>query len=210
MFNAPQIPVRRPPTQAASGRSYKRFLILVLAAPLLSLPSCAQTWEKLDKKDAFTGNSYIQYSLTGKFLTPPRDGAVDAPRIVLECLPGEKKFSGKWYSAGQFIKGYIAVGAILNDTTNGVAVSYRRDDGKPQSAFWSISTDRNGLFPSGFQLNNILYGHDLIHKVNTTPPVKKLVLMADEYLGVGIVMQFDMTGIDDIAGGCGLAIYEKR
>jgi hypothetical protein len=34
--------------------------------------------------------------------------------------------------------------------------------------------------------------------------------MVDEYLGVGIVMQFDLTGINDIASGCGLAIYEKR
>jgi hypothetical protein len=33
--------------------------------------------------------------------------------------------------------------------------------------------------------------------------------MADEYIGTGIVMQFDLAGIDEIASGCGLAIYEK-
>jgi hypothetical protein len=170
----------------------------------------AQGWEKLGKTDAFTGNSYVQYSLPGNFLTPPHNGSLNAPSIVLECAPGEKKYIGKWYSAGQFIKGYVSVGAILNNAPNGVAVLYRRDDGKAQSAYWAASTDGKGLFPSGIQLNNILYGHDLVHKVSTTLPVKKLVLMADEYLGVGIVMQFDLTGIDDIASGCGLAIYEKK
>jgi len=28
--------------------------------------------------------------------------------------------------------------------------------------------------------------------------------------GRGVVMQFDLTGIDEIASGCGLAVYEKK
>ena len=41
---------------------------LLLAFALLAPPLCAQGWNKTDKTDAFTGNSYVQYALTGRFL----------------------------------------------------------------------------------------------------------------------------------------------
>ena len=60
------------------------------------------------------------------------------------------------------------------------------------------------------QADEAFYGHFMPHKMGTTTPVTKLVLVADEYLGAGIVIQFDLTGIDEIASACGLAIYEKK
>lgn len=184
---------------------------LLLALVLLaSPPLCAQGWDKAEKTDAFTGNSYVQFAVTGRFLTPPRDGGANPPRMILQCYPHEKKYAGKWYSAGQFIKAFVDVGAVLNHSAGEIPVMYRRDDGKAQSESWGISTDGTALFLSAMQADEAFYGHFLPHKAGTTPPVKKLVLMADEYLGTGIVMQFDITGIDEIASGCGLVIYEKK
>ncbi len=51
------------------------------------------------------------------------------------------------------------------------------------------------------QADEAFDGHFMPHKAGTTPPVAKLVLMADEYLGAGVVVQFDLAGIDDIAAG---------
>jgi hypothetical protein len=104
--------------------------VFAAVACLLPTSGSAQNWVKQDRTDAFTGKNYVQYSLTGKFLTPPQHGENDAPRIVLQCVPGERKYAGKWYAAGGFIKAWIDVGAVLNNTPNGVAVLYRRDDGK--------------------------------------------------------------------------------
>ena len=183
---------------------------LVLAFALLVPSLCAQGWNKTDKTDAFTGNNYVQYALTGRFLTPPRDGGATPPTVILQCSPHEKKYTGKWYSAGEFIKAYVNVGAVLNHSAGEIPVLYRRDDGKPQSESWAISTDGTSLFLSALQVDEAFYGHFMPHKAGTTTPVSKLVLMSDEYLGTGIVMQFDLDGIDEIASGCGLAIYEKK
>jgi hypothetical protein len=187
--------------------------ILAVAACLLTPSAFAQNWTKQEKTDAFSGTKFIQYTLPGKFLTPPQHGTLSAPALILQCVPGEAKYSKGWYSAGKLIKGWIDVGASINSTIDGVPVMYRRDDGKAQSELWSKSTDLVALFPSGLELNHILFAHDLIHKVNTTPPVHKLVLMTDEFMGTGIVMQFDLTdleGSDSIASQCGLAIYPKK
>ncbi len=81
--------------------------LLALALAVLAPSLCAQGWVKAEKTDAFTGNSYIQYTLTGRFLTPPREGAQTQPRMILQCFPGEKKYAGKWYLAGRFIKAYV-------------------------------------------------------------------------------------------------------
>lgn len=184
--------------------------LLALALAVLAPSLCAQGWVKAEKTDAFTGNSYIQYTLTGRFLTPPREGAQTQPRMILQCFPGEKKYAGKWYLAGRFIKAYVETGAVLNHAQGEIPVLYRRDDGKAQSDSWGISTDGTALFLSVMQADEAFYGHFMPHKAGTTPPVVKLVLMADEYLGAGVVVQFDLAGIDDIASGCGLAMYEKK
>ncbi|MGA9062650.1 MAG: hypothetical protein WB341_13400 [Terracidiphilus sp.] len=99
---------------------------------------------------------------------------------------------------------------MLNHSAGEIPVMHRRDDGKAQSDSWGISTDGTALFFSVMQADEAFYGHFMPHKANTTPPVAKLVLMADEYLGAGIVVQFDLTGIDEIGSGCGVAIYEKK
>lgn len=190
-----------------------KVLTAVVAVCLFTSSALCQSWTKQEKTDAFSGTKYVQYTLAGRFLTPPQHGTLTAPALVLQCVPGEAKYTKGWYSAGKLIKAWIDVGASINSTADGVPVMYRRDDGKAQSELWSKSTDLVALFPSGFGLNHILFAHDLIHKVNTTPPVHKLVLMTDEYMGTGIVMQFDLTdleGPESIASQCGLAIYPKK
>lgn len=201
---------KRSASDVESMAGMKRFAICTGVLLSFALqPLFGQGWTKTDKTDAFSGNSYVQYRLTGKFLTPPRDGGVTSPTLILQCSPHEKKYNGKWYFDGQFIKAFINVGAVLNHSAGQIPVMYRRDDGKAQSEQWGISTDGTALFISEMEADEAFYGHFLPHKVGTSPPVTKLVLMADEYLGTGIVMQFDLTGVDEVGSACGLAIHQK-
>lgn len=182
---------------------------LVALVLMVATYASAQEWQKTDKVDAFTGNRFTQYVLVGKFLTPPNQPAIPAPSMVLQCAPGEHRYAGKWYTRASFIKGYFNVGAVLNNTPNGIPVLYRLDDGKPKPASWSVSTDGTGLFPEDVELNTVMFNHFMPHKENSSAPVKKLVLMADEYLGTGIVMEFDLSQAEGVASACGLTIYQK-
>ena len=204
-------------------KGFAGFLLLTLTASAIAAgQSSSSNWVKQEKKDAFTGTSYVQFMLPGKFLTPPQHGTLAAPALVLQCVPGETKVHKGWYSAGKLSSAWIDVGASFNGTANGVPVEYRRDDDRPDSSVWVESTDLVGLFPppslngrpaGSNELDYMLFGNAGMHKVNTTPPVRKLVLMANEYLGAAIVMEFDLTdldGADGIASQCGLAMYPKN
>ena len=169
----------------------------------------AQSWQKSEKVDTFSSQPYVEYTLTGKFLTPPRETGIDAPVIVMDCMPGEKRYAGKWYFRGANLNIHISTGAVVDSKADGVGVWFRRDEGKSQFAVWSNSKDGTALFPTGPYLNQIIYGHDLVHKEGTTPPVKKLVLMVDEYLAARIVMEFDLPDSQEVYDACGLTIHQK-
>jgi hypothetical protein len=186
-----------------------RVWLILVGILLTGVGVDAQEWQKTENVDAFTGNSFTQYVLTGKFLTPPKVPGVSAPTITLQCVPGERRYAGKWYSRARFIKGYFTVGAVLNNTPGGVVVLYRLDDGKAKSALWPVSTDGAGLFPPDIELNTVMFNHFMPHKENSSPPVKKLVLMADEYLGVGVVMEFDFSQAEPVTASCGLTLFQK-
>jgi hypothetical protein len=46
------------------------------------------------------------------------------------------------------------------------------------------------------------------HKENTSPPVRKVIIGFDEYLGGEVVMQFEMPDPTEIADACGV-IWHK-
>lgn len=181
----------------------------------------AASWQQSDQKDALRGTSYVKFVLNGRFLTPPHNGGVStlAPTLIVSCLPGKhmRVFNGR------FLNGYVSVGAILNSQISehdgiltgksfpeGIPVEYRLDDGKIQQENWSPSTDRTAAFFGESTLNNLLYGHVVPHKENTTAPIRKVVLAMDEYLAAEIVMQFDMPDASEIGDACGAIAHKGK
>lgn len=140
--------------------------------------------------------------------------------MVVRCQPGS--FHHK-HSEGKFLEGYIFVGSVVDTHVSGdsdarAAVEYRLDDGKLQSDEWGHSTDYSSIFFGGETIagdtgsvvfNNLLYGHLLPHKENTTPQVRKIVIGVPEFLGGEVVMQFDMPDATDVGESCGVIWHKK-
>ncbi len=172
----------------------------------------AQTtkWEREDKSDPLRGTSYSQYTLTGKFLTPPKTGGDQPPVFVVKCIPGNRHHTGGGYTYGKLMDSYIAVHTVLDRTARGNAyVQYRLDDGKMHKEYWGVGTDGTAMFPPEIELNTVLYGHFMTHKEGTNDPIKKLVLGVDEYLGAEVVVQFDLPDPTEMANACGLLIRKN-
>jgi hypothetical protein len=167
-------------------------------------------WAKEQKTDPLRGTNYVVYKLDGKFLAPPRQIKPDAlPSIILQCTPGS--FT-RGHLHGRLLKGYVYVGTVIDtqvsSLSGSVRAKFRLDDGKLQDAPWSHSTDYSSVFFDDTDLNTLLYGHFMPHKENTSPPVKKVVIGFDEYLGGEVVMQFDMPDPTEVADACGV-IWHK-
>lgn len=199
------------------------LILTVIAVTLTALVATAQDtekWVKADKSDPLRGNSFSQFSLEGKYLTPPRNAAPNAtPSMVVRCQSGSFNHG---HLHGKFLEGYIFVGSVVDtrvsdDLNVRVPVEYRLDDGKLQSTQWNHSTDYSSIFFGGecslcgngsVDFNNLLYGHLLPHKENTSPQVHKVVIGVPQYLGSEVVMQFDMPDATDVAETCGV-IWHK-
>jgi hypothetical protein len=196
------------------------FGAVAQTAPIASTAPDIATWVKVDKTDPLRGNQFSQFSLEGKYLTAPRNAAANAtPEIIVRCQQGS--FS-RGHLHRKFLEGYIFVGSVVDarvsdDLSVRVPVEYRLDDGKLQSTQWNHSTDYSSIFFGGecplcgngsVDFNNLLYGHLLPHKENTTPQVHKILIGVPEYLGSEVVMQFDMPDATDVAETCGV-IWHK-
>lgn len=168
-------------------------------------------WVRETKVDPLRETQFELFTLGGRFLTPPRNAKSDArPAIILRCSPGSFI---RGHAHGKFLNGYFYVGTVVDTqvTSSGTRVpaKFRLDEGKLQDASgWSHSTDYSSIFFGDIDLNTFLYGHFMPHKENTTPPVKKIVIGIDEYLGGEVVMQFDMPDPTEVADACG-SIWHK-
>jgi hypothetical protein len=125
--------------------------------------------------------------------------------------PGRYSFG---HANGKFVDGYFVAGAVLDGHigTSGrtvTVVSFRLDDKKIQTGYWTPSTDFGGVFFTDLDLSNLLYGHMLPHKEGTSDPVHKVVIAVDEYLAGQVVAQFDMPDPTQVAEACG-AIFHKK
>lgn len=76
---------------------------------LMAGSAAAQSWQVSPKTDALTGQSYVQYVLSGKFLTPPAKSNGDAPSILLRCDPTGHHLR----LAGKYIAGFVVVNAVV-------------------------------------------------------------------------------------------------
>jgi len=165
-------------------------------------------WEREDKTDPLRGITYAQYTLTGKFLTPPKSSSDQPPLFVVKCVPGTHR-KGTGATDGKLLDALIAIHADVVQSSRYIHVQYRLDDGKLHQEPWYSGPDPGAVVVPAPELNNVLYGHILVHKEGTNPPVRKLVLGVDEHRGGEVVMQFDMPDPDEMADACGI-LYRKK
>ena len=193
-----------------------KMIGLIVAALLCANPVSSQAWKKNERTDPLRDTHFVQFSLDGRYLTPPKSASAEAvPSIVVRCAP---KSHNHGHTRGVFMQGYIFVGGIVDSQVSaegsvGVTVQFRPDDGKLQTEVWNHSTDFSAIFfssaGSGWDIfANLLYSHRAYHKEDTNAQVRKVVIGVPEYLGGEIVMQFDMPDASDVAETCGI-IWHK-
>ena len=108
-------------------------------------------WLKEEKTDPLRGTSYLQFSLDGQFLTPPRNTAPNTkPTMILRCTPSS--FS-RDHLHGKLMSGYIFVGAVVETRESSlggtrVDAKFRLDDGKLQTSPLSHSRDFSSIYLS--------------------------------------------------------------
>lgn len=139
-------------------------------------------WESKSTDDRLHGTEYTQFTLLGKYLTPPRLGAGHPPAMVVRC------------SQGKFQNFYVAVGAVVDHQSDGFIrnLEARFDDLKVP--FWGIpaeiSTDGTAIFFRSGALVPILKSH-------------LSVIGVQEFLGPQIVMEFAVPDPAEIVEACG-------
>ena len=186
-------------------KTFCLFVFLLLTRLSSVAQSASVEWQQSQKKDELRGTSYLQFSLQGKWLTPPKTGADLPPMLVVRCQSGRFAFGR---ANGKFINGYFLANTILGESLS-VPIQFRLDDKKINDELWQPSTDFGGAFFSERDLDNLLYGHVLPHKEGTGDPVHKVVIAADEHLAAQVVAQFDMPDPTAVADTCGV-IWHKR
>jgi hypothetical protein len=128
---------------------------------------------------------------------------------MVQCLPGEHSYGRHGFTNGRYIASGLIIGSVIEAHSNGTGVQFRLDDGKIQTEAWSPSTSFTGLFFEETTLNTLLYGHFLLHKENSSPPVRKLVIAVNEYLAGEVVMQFNLPDPAPVAEACGLVVHKR-
>jgi hypothetical protein len=169
----------------------------------------APQWQKTLKTDAFNGTSYIEYTVTGKFLQAPSDSASAAPVMTLRCTPGRHGLGYHIFKNGQLIYSNISIGAVVDHHPDGVYSTYRLDDGKPKLTTLAVSTAGTSLFFDESQANDFFFGHSEKHRENTGDPIRKLVLMVDQAFAGKIVAEFDIPDPSEMSDNCGLVSHKQ-
>jgi hypothetical protein len=167
------------------------------------------TWQREDKTDPLRGTSYSQFTLTGKFLTPPRTSTGEAPVFIVKCAPGGHRHISGGFINGKFLDAYITIHAVVNHLPRGVGVQYRLDDSKMHAELWNVGTDGTAIFLPEIEFNTVIYGHFLRHKEGTNDPVHKVVIGVNEYMGAEVVMQFDLPDPTEMVDACGELIRKE-
>lgn len=209
-----------------SMRSVIQISLLLLCIAVSGMAqtanSAAGAWTQVDRSDPLHQTSFKEFTLTGKFLVPPRQSSLSAPVLVLHCQPG-RHGPNRVRTNGRFVEGWIATGAVLDSAKpqawdsaklaskliDFVSVEFRLDDEKLQSDWWPKSTDHSGVFLDDIRLDNLLYGHLLGHKEGTGPQIRRIMLGVPEYLAVQIQMEFDLPDSTEVADACGVILHKR-
>jgi hypothetical protein len=191
----------------------RSFAVLALVAGSFATGQDGPRWQTQTIKDPFLNTELTQYRLEGKYLAAPSSGSA-TPAMYLRCNPTPHgKYYGKLEDAFLFVGETIVDSHVSYDHSSRVAIQYRLDDGKVHTNSLAHSPDYMmiSLQPWGCGeclLNDFFYGHDISHRENTSPQIKKLVVSIPEYRGGNVVIQFDLPDVTEVAKTCGVTYHK--
>lgn len=158
-------------------------------------------WVQSKKMDAGRESSYVQFTLTGKFLTHPQKDSTGPPTITVNCHPKG--------SRGRFIASYVNAGMPLTiqyvepeQLTTGISyypkvnVRYRLDDGKEEKAQWAPNSDKTAVSLPKDELKKLL-------------GARTAQFTAAENHGGEVSMQFDIADPTQVETVCDLPVHKK-
>jgi hypothetical protein len=200
----------------------RSILVAVLTLATLGRANSQTVWQRSVVDDPLRKASFSQFLLQGKYLVAPTTQKPDEfPALVVRCSAVPHSVGYHIFVNGTFLAGYLVTGAIVNSqvtihegifgTTFPVVlpVLFRLDDKKLQTENWSTSTDHSAAFFGGTTLNNLLYGHLLPHKENTSGQVRKVTIGFDEAFAGEVQIQFDMPDATEVAEACGAVLHKR-
>lgn len=156
-------------------------------------------WQRVEKPDPGRGVLSTQFTLTGRFLDPPRGNVPGPPSIVLSCLPSKSGPSAE----GKFLSGYIQTGTPLKvdfvepSEIHGtsyfpeISVQYHVGNEKPQNVQWPPRSDKTSISLDKDSAKKLLRG-------------RELVLSMEEPFESQVVLHFDIPDSADVLNTCGI------
>ena len=171
---------------------------LGFAEPAPQQPSSAHGWRQSQKTDAARAMTYTQFTLVGKFLTPPQNVVSDRPALVVDCIPANES-----HSKGRLLSGNLLVGTPLKiiyvepEEIHGtsyfpkIVVRYRTDKAKEDQENWSPSTEKEKTSAS--------IPKDSLKKILRA---RSVAITAEDEHGSPVAMQFDMSDPAAVEAGC--------
>lgn len=187
--------------------------VVVLGITGMLAAQNAQQWQTQQIKDPFTGNEVTQFRLEGKYLAAPKDQDT-VPAMMLRCkAEPHGHYYGKLVSAFLFVGNTVVDSEISYDHASRVTTQYRLDDGKIHTNYYYHTRDYKMIslqpqYCGECTIDDFFYGHEISHKENTSPQIKKVVLSIPEYLGGNIVIQFDLPDVTEVAKTCGVTMHK--
>ncbi|HXZ12945.1 MAG TPA: hypothetical protein VEG64_11160 [Candidatus Sulfotelmatobacter sp.] len=183
-------PAQQPPKPASS------------AAASAPASGSSQAWVPSPLSEPRHGT---QFSLDGKFIKRPGQGAPERPTLIVSCSEGGFHNSG----SRRFLSATLQAGLPLkidyvepSQLTTGmsyypkVEVHFGLDDGKAQDEQWSAGGDKTSASFQKNTLIKILESHTLVVSTHGD-------------FGTDISAQFDLPDPGPVAQACGLNLHKK-
>ena len=155
-------------------------------------------WQHAQRTDAARDSSTTQFTLPGKFLTPPKKDVGDPPALVVTCKPhaSRRKFSTAYVNVGAPLNiEYVEPDEIKAGTSYfpKVTVRYRLDDRKEGKEQWTPGGEKTSASIPRAMLEKMLRAR--------TVQVKLAEFHAGE-----ISMQFEIPDSTQLGTACGLPV----
>jgi hypothetical protein len=186
-------------------KTYPLLLVVSLVCPSFGFaqsapqqPLSVHAWRQSQQTNTADAYTYSRFTLNGTFLSGPRDGVVDRPALVVNCIPGDESPRGR----AAFLTGNLIVGSALKiayiepEEIRGisffpkVAVRYRTDDKKSDvDEQWSPRSDDISASIPRHSLKEILRAHSV-------------TITAQDDQGKQVAMRFDMPDPTIVEQGC--------
>jgi hypothetical protein len=191
-------------------RAHSLLVLLLLSPPHSfqmqgdSPAASVQQWTISSELPYSSGTTVLHFSLSGRFMRPPKSETANPPVLVLDCKSTARTGGTK----GKFSTGSLRAGIPLKidyvepEVIHGIGyypkvfVRIRFDDGKALQEYWTPGADKSSA----------LFQKNMLKKMLQAPTV---LITASENLGEDVVMQFDMPDSAQVVEACGLAGHNK-